>query len=91
MSDISFHPVDANHLFGDVIETKGQWYPIETAPAGDWIITFNTNSEMNISRYDKDEDDDAWWQCGTCGLWEEPKYGPVQITHWMPLPAPPKK
>jgi len=90
MSDISFPPVDANRIFGDVIETRGQWYPIETAPENEWIIVFNNQKTMSISLYEKDDDGDAWWRDSEGG-WSEPEYGECQIIYWMPLPAPPKE
>ena len=64
------------------------WQPIKTAPAGDWVIIFDTNREMNISRYDNDKNGVAHWQCGLTGEWFEPRA--FRITHWMPLPKPPK-
>ena len=63
---------------------NSDWQPIETAPKKGFILATDGNDHWVV-----------WW---TCGSWvyasdyrgEDIDVGSV-ITHWMPLPEPPKE
>lgn len=63
-------------------ETLSPWLPIETAPKdGVWILGYSYR--MDIRDYPLV----MFWDDGWCAL----NCGSIPpVTHWMPLPAPPK-
>ena len=97
MSVISMSTEDENHLFGTVEPTKGTWYPIETAPKDNTMVLLYASDREGDNWIDT-----GYWETylGWQGIPpEEPPEEPnwmssfdpsFTITHWMPLPEPPK-
>ena len=74
-------PMDAIAKIGD-----DMWQPIETAPKiGRFLATMKTGAISVIVWLDADHHavDEAGW-------YEHWNFDPVEPTHWMPLPTPPK-
>lgn len=70
------------------------WQPIETAPK-DYteILLWQPNSNVYTGRYFSDGLRLRYGMFGEGWYWagySEKPTGPVQPTHWMPLPAPPQ-
>jgi hypothetical protein len=63
-----------------------EWQPIETAPKDGSLILSWDNPYMIVVSWDTDPRDEGGqcWKINYSGDWMTP-------THWMPLPAPPKK
>lgn len=71
----------ASQAVREALATKNDWMPIETAPEGTMILCANMNA-MEARHWAFV----AWMAGGkVCG------HRMDQPTHWMPLPAPPKK
>jgi hypothetical protein len=64
------------------------WQPIETAPKdGTAVLVYNPKiyrTSQFVARWD---DHDQYWQSVAC---VDDYYGSSEVTHWMPLPAPPQ-
>ena len=60
------------------------WRPIESAPAGDFLLVYFGGGPPEVARWLVDRN---YWQ-DTGGL--DFAYGDLVPTHWMPLPEPPK-
>jgi hypothetical protein len=63
-------------------EPTKDWQPIETAPAGQWVLTYfgQFNGPCNVLS----KMDDGTWV-------DEDDANYATPTHWMPLPDPPKE
>ena len=80
----------------EMVDPMSEWQPIETAPRdGSKMLLCVAGFEPAVGRYDRQRgmfdylqeedmpDDAAWQRC----LESNPRW---DVTHWMPLPAPPK-
>ena len=64
---------------------KGQWYPIETAPKdGTRFLALMAIGDVEIVKYDEEG---GWW----LNAYAPPMILESWMTHWMPLPPPPKQ
>lgn len=81
-----------------------EWQPIETAPKDGTMFLCWVSAERwsgvdgNSSSYahDTSQIDFCWWRDGVDGNgYFDPACGQIgdsqDVTHWMPLPAPPKE
>ena len=71
----------ADHLIANGA-TVQKWIPVsERKPqVGEWVLTYYEDKRHRVTKYDKD----GFPILLTVGLeW-------VSVTHWMPLPVPPK-
>lgn len=66
------------------------WNPIETAPENVWVLVCDEDKKLHVFQMEKDEDGYMCWQEST-GFWILPNNNEIAITHWMPLPNPPKE
>lgn len=80
----------ADHLIANGV-TVQEWVPVaERLPAlGERVLIFNlesVNQYTSVCFLEKDEHEGFWWcECGGDYL------APGDVTHWMPLPEPPKE
>jgi hypothetical protein len=50
---------------------------------GTYVLTYD-GLDMNLARF-TGEDSKYYWDCDTYGMYD------YDVTHWMPLPPPPKE
>jgi hypothetical protein len=63
------------------------WLTIETAPKGTWLIGYNPEL-LGVCFVIWDEYDSGWY--ADASSQDGSGYYNVELTHWMPLPEPPK-
>ena len=65
------------------------WQPIETAPTNHRAAVLVALENGGVGEAERHGGDDSWWWANTM---HHPGAGPIQfqVTHWMPLPTPPK-
>lgn len=62
-----------------VVAMTSQWRPIQTAPRGERVLVYSTESmDCDVSEFHS-------------GSWTPGEAFDGEYTHWMPLPAPPEK
>lgn len=71
-----------------------EWQPIETAPKNEYVLVFCPGAEeasqimiCGLLVFEGDPDPPDWYELN-CD--ERPSPLDVDVTHWMPLPNPPK-
>lgn len=67
------------------VKQRSAWQPIETAPsAAEYpdmdVLVYSEYQGVNIRATDGE-----WWRG------QQSSFAPARLTHWMPLPAPPKE
>lgn len=71
-----------------------KWQPIESAPKDGTVLILYSSQGMEMGSWKKDEnyrDQPAKWFSEEGDDWSTGYYYcPMDPTHWMPLPAPPK-
>lgn len=65
------------------------WLPIETAPKDGTVILVwdKCFKDAAVAHYKGK----CWWVNNTYGFCEDGEIPSIDITHWMPLPTPPKE
>jgi hypothetical protein len=69
------------------------WQPIETAPKnGTRILAYwaDTDEHTIIEWWQYSDTDEGTWRQGGSGLGYDSGYADDALSHWMPLPEPPK-
>jgi hypothetical protein len=61
-----------------------EWQPIETAPKNYTVILVFWSGQVEMARWNEEANQ---WQEHYCGDFA---IGENEVTHWMPLPEPPK-
>jgi hypothetical protein len=65
------------------LKERFEWQPIETAPKdGTWCLIWLIYNAAVVAFWD--EEDQGWYGIGN-------KIKPDEVTHWMPMPEPPKE
>lgn len=65
------------------------WQPIETAPLDVPILGFCPSGPAVIEGHDYQGGTISWWVENSHGFNEDGQV--LDVTHWMPLPDPPKE
>ena len=74
----------------DVCEPPSAWQPIETAARdGTRILAIDADGDMMVVEYYVGSDGRAFWEIARNEL--EQYFAGRTLTHWMPLPEPPKE
>ncbi len=69
-----------------------EWQPIETAPKDGTLIEIREKSgRVQIAQWgEPGYNEPNWWVQLTQGGFSMNEYPTINVTHWRPLPAPPK-
>ena len=75
--------VDATNLTGWLAEehAKHLWIPVtERLPEHGWYLAYSPTIKMEVLHFHSAEE-----------VWSSERYYGIEVTHWMPLPEPPKE